>query len=155
MIATFFVGYIFDILGRKLTLFFAFALTSIMMFFIPRMSPVVFPNLLLLRTGIAITIVPPVSNPLIGDYLMKESIGKGAALMGIGFILGEIFSMGVLFNVTKHMSPDMAFMTVSIIGGCIAILFLFIVKEPQLRSKEKEISREEALEQGIRRISTV
>jgi hypothetical protein len=37
---------------------------------------------------------------------MKDSIGKGAALVGIGFILGEILSMAVLFRVTKEMNPN-------------------------------------------------
>lgn len=155
MIGTFFVGYLFDILGRRLTLFFSFALTAILLFFVPRMSPVVFPNLVLLRMGIAVTIVPATSCPLMADYLLKEAIGKGAALVGIGYILGEILSMGVLFTLTKNMTPNIAFMTVSIICFCIAIIFLFIVREPLLRTKEKSISKEEAREQGVHRLSTV
>lgn len=106
VIATLFVGYLYDILGRKLTLYLSFALTSTLMFFIPYMSPTVFPNLLLLRMAISVTVVPPIACPLVGDYLMKNSIGKGAALVGIGFILGEILSMAVLFKVTKMMNPN-------------------------------------------------
>ena len=46
-------------------------------------------------------------------------------------------------------------MTVSILGFILALMFLFIVREPLLRKREKDISREEAREQKVRRMSTV
>lgn len=144
MLATFMVGYVYDIVGRKVTLYVSFAVASTLMFFVPRTAPSVFPNLLLLRMGIAIAIVPPVASPLVADYLAKEAIGKGAALVGIGFIIGEILSMGVLFNITKEMEPNLAFLVVAIIGNVIAVSFLFIVKEPVLRKSEDDISHDEA-----------
>jgi len=101
MIGTFFVGYVYDIIGRRLTLFMSFVISAILLYFIPHTAPVVFPNLLLLRMAIAASLVAPIASPLIGDYLPKESIGKGAALVGVGLIIGEILSMGVLFNITK------------------------------------------------------
>ena len=142
-------------IGRRLTLYFAFASSSVLIYFIPHMAPVIFPNLLLLRMAISLCLVAPIASPLIADYLPKESIGKGAALSGVGFILGEILSMGVLFNITKKMTPQDAFMTVAIIGNTLAFIFLFIVREPLLRKREKDISRDEAAEQHIRRLSTV
>lgn len=155
MIGTFFVGYVYDIIGRRLTLFMSFVISSVLLYFIPHTAPVVFPNLLLLRMAIAASLVAPIASPLIGDYLPKESIGKGAALVGVGFIIGEILSMGVLFNITKEMTPNEAFLTVAIIGVVVAFLFLFIVREPLLRKREKDISSEDAKEQNIRRLSTV
>lgn len=155
VISTFFVGYLYDILGRRLTLFFSFTITSILMIFIPHMAPVIFPNLMCLRAAISVTIVPPIACPLVGDYLAKDTIGKGAALVGIGFIVGEILSMGVLFTVTKHMEPNAKFLTVAVVGIFLASFFLVIVKEPLLRKKEKDISSEDAAEQNIRRLSTV
>jgi MFS family permease len=146
MIGTFMVGYVYDIIGRRLTLFMSFVISSILLYFIPHTAPVVFPNLLLLRMAIAASLVAPIASPLIGDYLPKESIGKGAALVGVGFIIGEILSMGVLFNVTKEMTPNEAFLTVAIIGVVVAFLFLFIVREPLLRKREKDISSEDAKE---------
>jgi MFS family permease len=155
MIGTFFVGYVYDIIGRRITLFMSFVISSILLYFIPHTAPVIFPNLLVLRMAIAASLVAPIASPLIGDYLPKESIGKGAALVGVGFIIGEILSMGVLFNITKKMTPNEAFLTVAIIGVVIAFLFLFIVREPLLRKREKDISSEDAKEQNIRRLSTV
>lgn len=155
MISTFLVGFLYDIIGRRLTLYLAFAGSSVLIYFVPHMAPVVFPNLVLLRMAISVCLVAPIASPLIADYLPKESLGKGAALVGVGFIIGEILSMGILFNITKEMSPNDAFMTVAIIGNVIAFGFLFIVREPLLRKREKDISREEAREQNIRRLSTV
>ena len=155
MVATFFVGYVYDIVGRRWTLYLSFMISSTLMFFIPHMAPVVLPNLLLLRMAIAVFLVPPIASPLVADYLQKDAIGKGAALIGIGFIIGEILSMGVLFNITKNMTPNSAFLTVAIIGNVLALVFLFVIREPLLRSREKDISREEAREQNIRRMSTV
>lgn len=155
MVATFFVGFIYDIVGRRWTLYLSFMISSTLMFFIPRTAPVVFPGLLLIRMAIAVFLVPPIASPLVADYLQKDAIGKGAALIGVGFIIGEILSMGVLFNVTKNMTPNNAFMTVAIIGNVLAFIFLFAVREPLLRTKESDISREEAREQNIRRMSTV
>lgn len=146
MISTFLVGFLYDIIGRRLTLYLAFASSSVLIYFIPHTAPVIFPNLLVLRMAIAVCLVAPIASPLIADYLPKESIGKGAALVGVGFIIGEILSMGVLFNITKNMTPNNAFMTVAIIGNVIAFVFLFIVREPLLRKREKDISREEAKE---------
>jgi MFS family permease len=155
LIFTMLSGYVYDIVGRRLTIYVSFALASTLIYFVPHMAPNVFPNLMLLRMGIAIAMVPPISSPLIGDYLDKDSIGKGAALVGVGYIIGEILSMGVLFTITKPMTPDNSFLTVSIICNVISLAFLFIVREPLLRKREKDISREEAREQHIARMSTV
>ena len=129
-------GYVYDIVGRRLTIYISFATASTLMYFIPHMAPDVFPNLLLLRMAIAIAMVPPVSSPLIGDYLTKDSIGKGAALVGVGYIIGEILSMGVLFTITHNMKAPAAFLTVALVCNAISVIFLFIVREPLLRSRE-------------------
>ena len=41
------------------------------------------------------------SNPLINDYIKKDSRGKAVAVMGIGVLAGECFSVIVLFGLTK------------------------------------------------------
>ena len=69
MVATFFVGYIYDILGRKWTLFLSFALTSVLVLFVPYTSPVIWPTLFLIRGAIAIATVPPICSPLLADYV--------------------------------------------------------------------------------------
>lgn len=76
----------------------------------------------------------PSSNPLLADYVHKDAIGKAAAFIGLGFIIGEVISMGVLFRLTADLSPYTAFMIVSITGALCSTMFLCIVKEPKLRA---------------------
>ena len=133
MVATFAAGYIFDIVGRRLTLFFSFLLGSISLLFMPYMAPNVFPQLLLLRCAISTCFAAPASNPLMADYIQPEALGKASALLGVGYIIGEVLSMGVLFQVTAGMSHYNAFLTTAIVGAVFSCFFLCLVKEPKLR----------------------
>ena len=49
IIGTAFVGYIYDILGRRLTLFLSFFIGSLLIAFVPWTSPYIFPWLILVR----------------------------------------------------------------------------------------------------------
>ena len=49
IVGVFVSGYIFDIVGRKWTLFVSFTLSSIFVFLIPYTAPHVFPGLFLVR----------------------------------------------------------------------------------------------------------
>jgi hypothetical protein len=40
------------------------------------------------------------AHPLIPDYVVRKSRGKAVALTGVGLVLGEVFSMGILFKFT-------------------------------------------------------
>ena len=55
------------------------------------------------RLAIAITFAAPIANPLINDYVVKSYRGRAIALNGIGLIVGELFAMGVLLNLTSDM----------------------------------------------------
>lgn len=139
MLGTFFAGYLFDILGRKITLISTFIAGSVFVFVIPYTAPSVFPALLIVRMLITTTLSAPNSNPLLADYIHKDAIGKAAALIGLGYVVGEVIAMAVLFKVTKPMNEYNAFMTVAIFGAICSVMFLFLVKEPQLRQKADEI----------------
>lgn len=52
IVGTAFVGYLYDILGRRFTLFLSFILGSIGIAFVPWTSPYVFPWLILVRIGV-------------------------------------------------------------------------------------------------------
>ena len=133
MIGTFLGGFIFDIFGRRITLFLSFLIGSALTLTIPYTAPSVVPGLLIVRVLINFSNSMPASNPLLADYVHKDSIGKAATLVGVGFIVGEVLSMAVLFPITKNMSRYNAFLTVAIVGAACSIMFLFLVKEPQLR----------------------
>lgn len=140
MVGTMVAGYLYDIIGRRFTLFISFFIGSIMVFTIPYTAPSVFPALLSVRICITLCFAAPAANPLIPDYIHKDSIGKAAVLVGIGFIVGEVISMGLLFNVTKPMTAYNAFLTAAALGAVCSCLFLFLVKEPQLRELAKELT---------------
>ena len=139
---TFTSGYIFDIFGRRLTLFISFISAAVLTFFIPYSSPHVFPNLFIIRILYQVCMTAPLCSPLIADYFQKDSLGKASAVIGIGYIFGEVLSMGLLFRITEDMSPYTGFALVAIIGFVIASVYLCIVKEPLLRKKEGRVQEE-------------
>jgi len=49
------------------------------------------------------------SNPLVADYIHKKSIGIAASVVAVGFVIGEVLSMGVLFTLTQNMNRYNAF----------------------------------------------
>ena len=138
MIGTFSAGYFFDIMGRRMTLFTTFIAGSVFVFAIPYTSPNVFPGLCIVRTMITVLFSAPASNPLLADYVHKDAIGKAAAFVGLGYVIGEVLAMAILFNVTKNFSPYMAFLTTAVVGAFCSSFFLCLVKEPQLRKSGKD-----------------
>jgi len=69
ILGTFLIGFVFDILGRKLTLFFSFFVGSLLLAAIPWTAPKVYEGLLIVRIVIQLCFCAPVSNPLIADYI--------------------------------------------------------------------------------------
>jgi len=91
-----------------------------------------FNYLLACRCAVGVTMAPPMQNPLIPDYIKRDSRGKAVALSGIGLVMGEVFSMGVLFNLTKSMNFYDAFKVASSVLLFFIIIFLFIIREPSI-----------------------
>ena len=143
MFGTLCAGYLFDTVGRRITLFCAFFFGSCFVLCIPYTSPNVWPSLVSVRVLITLCLTAVASNPLLADYVHKDAIGKAAALVGLGFVVGEVLAMGVLFNVTKNMSAYMAFLTVAIVGACCSTLFIILVKEPKLRDSSDQTKKTE------------
>ena len=139
VIGTFSAGYLFDIVGRRITLFCTFFFGSWFVFAIPYTAPNVWPSLVIVRIFFTLLLAAPPANPLIADYIHKDSLGKAAALIGFGFVVGEVLAMGILFNVTASMTAYYAFMTAAIVGAVCSTFFVCIVKEPKLRSSAEKI----------------
>lgn len=137
IIGTFFIGFVFDILGRKITLFLSFFVGSILLAVIPWTAPKLYEGLLVVRVLIQLCFCAPVSSPLPADYIHREAIGMGTSMQGIGLVIGEVISMGVLFRLTVDMDPVYGFAIAGGLGLFFSFCFLFIVKEPQLRKSLK------------------
>ena len=101
--ATFFISFIFEILGRRLSLFLSFVSTALLYGILPYTAGHYY-WLVAVRCLIGMTMAAPLAHPLIADYIHKNSRGKAIALCGMGFVFGELIAMGVLFNLTKDMS---------------------------------------------------
>ena len=141
MVGVFVSGYVYDIIGRKWTLFVSFTMASFFIFLIPHTAPHLF-SLFLVRILFQICLTGPVSSPLLADYIHKDALGKASALIGMGFVVGEVLAMGILFNLTASMSHNAAFLLVAVVGVGVASVFLFIVKEPQLRKTNEPAQAE-------------
>jgi len=51
-------------------------------------------------------------------------------LQGLGIVIGEVISMGVLFRFTANFEPWLAFVTCGSVGVFFSFFFLFMVSEP-------------------------
>ena len=138
MVTTFFVSYLYEILGRKLTLFMSFFLTSIIFYFLPYTAPN-FTYLIIARCLIGVTMSAPLSHPLIADYIHKKSRGKAIALGGIGFVIGEVLAMGALLQFTKSLSYEDAFAITAFIVLFISMFLLYSVKDPDMKKLRNKI----------------
>ena len=112
IITAVFAGYIYELVGRKVTLFLSFFLSGLAYIWVPYTAPD-YNMLILIRIIIGITAAAPTAHPLIPDYIKRSSRGKAIALNGVGVVIGEVFSMGVLFNLTKSMDYKHAFLVAS------------------------------------------
>ena len=68
--------------------------------------------------------------PLLTDYVNIKDLGKGNAIYMIGNNIGAIFSMSVLFTYTRDMDPKISYSISASMIGVLAIISLFLVKEP-------------------------
>lgn len=147
MFMTFVTSYVYELMGRRLTIFASFFATALVYIAIPYSSPNVH-ILLFLRILIGITMAAPIAHPLIPDYIKRSSRGKAVALSGVGLVLGEVFSIGILFNVTKSMDYFGAFKVAAAVIALFAFYFLFAIKDPDLNKlRSKQNSRHVELAQ--------
>jgi MFS family permease len=133
MTMTFFVSYLFELWGRKKTMFFSYAFTAGVYFLLPYSAPNL-SMLIFLRCMIGVTMSAPLAHPLIADYVKRSSRGKAVALAGIGLVCGEVLSMGVLFNFTKQMNYFDAFSIASLLILTFAIFFSITIVEPNIET---------------------
>jgi MFS family permease len=73
------VGYLYDIMGRRFTVFATLIPGAILIMFIPNVAPSI--NLLiLLRIGIVMSLSTLGSHPFVNDYVNKDTRGRAIAL---------------------------------------------------------------------------
>ena len=73
------------------------------------------------------------------DYVKAESRGRAAAIQNLGNLIGEMFAMTVLFGISKNpnVTQERAFLYSAIIVFFLALVILFIVRDPVLKENKK------------------
>jgi MFS family permease len=98
-------GFIFDIYGRRKTLFVCFVTAGLTAIIMPMTSPSVYPGLVIVRILFSMATMPIQSNPLVNDYVTQESKGQGFSVQYLGNQMGLLLSICVLFKFTKSLDP--------------------------------------------------
>lgn len=80
----------------------------------------------------------PLAHPLIPDYIKRSSRGKAVALSGVGLIFGEVFAMGILFNLTKHMNFFDAFKLAAGMIVLFSIILALMIQDPDFEALRKK-----------------
>ena len=68
------IGYIYDIFGRRKTLFVSIIMAATLLMLVP-LAPSIYPWLPMIRAGVSVCLIAPVANPFINDYVKKKSRG--------------------------------------------------------------------------------
>ena len=124
-------GYCYDLIGRKLLII----INSIMMCLICYWVPYTSPSLAWLQFAYVLvrgTMIFVSCNPLIVDYVDKDSLGKASALSNMGTLIGDCFAMGFLLTITSEMSHENAFYITAVLMMSLILPLFFIIEEPRL-----------------------
>jgi MFS family permease len=97
-------GYLYDILGRRLTIIFTMLPGAIVVMFIPNVAPSIL-LLIIIRICSSFGIWTLGCHPFINDYITKETRGRAVAIQSAGFIVGDLFTFVVMLNLTRAMTP--------------------------------------------------
>jgi sugar phosphate permease len=95
--------------------------------------PATKPSLILLQLVFVLvraTLVFVSCNPLMMDYVDRNSLGKASALSNMGSLIGDCFAMGFLVTITADMTHRKAFFITAVLIASLVLPLFFIIKEP-------------------------
>lgn len=93
------IGFLYDIIGRKLTTVLSFILGAISTILIPILSPSIL-GYDIARVLFCQSMVIMLSNPFINDYVTVQSRGVATGFQTIGLTVGNLLSVGGVLTVT-------------------------------------------------------
>ena len=114
ILVTFFGGYIFDIFGRKYTIYYIVLLSGFTLVLFPTFAPDK-GGYIFCAVIYNFFVTPVTNNPLIQDYVCKESRSRAVSFSFMGLSLGVITSLAILFEFTKDADPSIAWGIMSLI----------------------------------------
>ena len=129
IVASLTVGYVYDIVGRPVTLFFLFLIGSVSIFVMPLASPQVFPWVYIFRALYAIFYAGVISHPLINDFVMRDSRGRAIALQNLGYVMGELLNIIAVQSIVQRFDFTMQFQSVAVFAMTMVLFFLYLIRE--------------------------
>ena len=127
-------GYIFDLFGRRIPLLLALLSAILLTFLMPHSAPN-FTNLLVVRTGVGLSINMLTCSPLVVDYIKKQSRGTAVSLQTMGMLLGEAFAMIALVNFIAGYSIQASYSFATIVLGTLLVVPVLFLREPKIHDK--------------------
>mmetsp|Transcript_37894 Transcript_37894/g.27895 ORF Transcript_37894/g.27895 Transcript_37894/m.27895 type:complete len:115 (+) Transcript_37894:408-752(+) len=101
----------------------------------PLTAPSIYPWYFLVRMVGGCAIFGIMGNPMIVDYIKKESRGKAYAIQSLAVMVGSYVGIGILFNATKGLPVDIAQYICGAFVVPVALTLAFIMKEPVIKVK--------------------
>jgi len=130
-------GYLYDILGRRVTVVATMLPGALIVMLVPTVAPSIL-LLIVIRIFSSFGIWTLGCHPFINDYVSKETRGRAVAIQAAGFILGDLLTFAVMLNLTRDMSPYGRFQTYGLSLILLTVLFAALIKEPTDRQVTRE-----------------
>lgn len=105
IVQEFFLGIIFDTLGRRIPLFIGVLMQGIVTAAIP-LGRTLFPTFCILRILISFSVVISVNVPLLPDYVQKDYIGLCSAYLEIVISFANVFSSSGLMSIVNLINDE-------------------------------------------------
>lgn len=140
MVQEFFLGIIFDTLGRRIPLFLGILVQGIVTGAIP-LGRSLFPSYCIIRIMISVSTVISLNVPLLPDYVQKEYIGLCGAYLQIVISVSFIFSSSGLLsiaNMIDESNEGSIYYGLGIFFILVAFFCLYAVKDVVHHSQENK-----------------
>ena len=131
MLATPFLGYLFDMMGRLWFLLPACFVLAFTVALIPYSAPS-FGLLCFFRTLHACVVQIVMTNPLVIDYVKTESRGLMMSIVSLGLFFGELLMVSI-FAWTRDMPIMLQYWTPALVTLLIAVILVFLLREPKIK----------------------
>ena len=130
------IGFIFDIVGRRVPLAVGYLLTAIGLVMLPFFNKV-YPWFLMSRLLIAVSQITG-NCPFVPDYIQEESqaLANGYFLMIVSF--ANILSSTVLLKVSENMDPNQIYKGTALFITTVSALIFFKMKDVIKNDKKRE-----------------
>lgn len=130
------MGSLFEILGRRFTLLSFSFLQPVLLSLVPFTAPNVY-LLGLMRILMGFGFAAQKTNPLVVDYVKKESRGSASALKNLGMIAGEMGSMMIFLKIASLFDNGTAFQVGAFMLYFITLPLIWMIREPVDRFGEE------------------